>query len=70
MFIKYLCQNFICNFRLEQDENGTCHLVLDRASRRDDGWITCTAFNKAGRVACRAKLTVKSEFSYNKFAIS
>lgn len=48
------------SFRSEQDEHGNCRLLVERASKRDAGWITCTAFNKAGRVACRAKLTVKS----------
>lgn len=43
---------------MERSPEGVCNLYIDQASRDDAAWYTCTAFNAAGRTACRAKVQV------------
>nr|XP_006823021.1 PREDICTED: titin-like [Saccoglossus kowalevskii] len=41
--------------------DGVHTLTIDKCTRFDSAWYTCTAFNTGGRVACRAKLNVSVE---------
>ncbi|XP_041477901.1 uncharacterized protein LOC121425834 isoform X6 [Lytechinus variegatus] len=45
-------------YRMQMSEDGVCQLFIERVTRHDSAWYTCTAHNSAGRVSCRSRVQV------------
>nr|XP_054753173.1 muscle M-line assembly protein unc-89-like [Lytechinus pictus] len=59
---KHIMPN-VGGYRMQMSEDGVCQLFIERVTRHDSAWYTCTAHNSAGRVSCRSRVQV----IYDKF---
>lgn len=48
-------------------ENGKSTLIIHQTALNDEGEIKCTATNRAGHIATRARLSLEGKFHENAF---
>ena len=47
---------------MDHSLDGLCNMYIEQSNKDDAAWYTCTAFNAAGRTACRAKVQVIGKY--------